>query len=131
MNKLCLIKFVFYFTSYWTIKRTYYWTIIKSIIKPIAGLSKETIIKPIIELLKEPIINPIIELLKEHIIDWFKWHVNLSRVILCLEVRIIHIYIFCHCFLNFFYTWSYQMQIILKWIYLNHNWNPIRYYHSR
>ena len=45
-----------------------------------------------------------------------------------------HVYIFlCSCFLRFFFfcTWSYQIWIISKQIYLNHNWNPNRYYHSR
>ena len=51
-------------------------------------------------------------------IDWFEWHVKLSRVILCLQIRELHsLYVHIHTFASKFQKGS---RIIKKPIYLIH-----------
>ena len=63
---------------------------------------------------------------------WFEQYINLSRVILCLEVNYVHLHFLYSYFLRVFCTWiynikySYWIQIIFKKIYLTH-----RCYHSK
>ena len=53
------------------------------------------------------------------LIDWYKWYVNLSRVILCLEVR--------ELYLELVFWGERWIQIIFKQIYWTHQLDPDTY----
>ena len=55
--------------------------------------------------------------------NWFKWHVNLYRIISCLEVRESRsLYIFVQLF-KFFFTQSYRIRFIFNQIHLKCRYN--------